>query len=585
MYLYEKEIIGIVREYVDKEIISNDSFAIMIDGEWGCGKTYFVENMLIPELTKIKKEVIKISLNGIADIKPIEDLVVYEVNKIENPEKADLINAVKKGTDTIMECVSTLVPDTNTKKILKSIPLGDIITKLSIPEDYIIILDDFERCKVDYCILFGLIDKLLNKNHCIIIGNEEELLKKLKDTAVEYKTIKEKIISNTYYYSANINQVYFAVIENFDNELKQMLSENAKDIIELFEKMKCKNIRTIKFSLNEFKKFYEKIELSNFDKTILKEYLEEILFYIVYSSIIYKSGIKDSVKYDGEEDTYLSFSLNNKDRYIHAFMIVDECINKGYYDKKKINNSAVNYLKKQINNNYLEDDPMIILKEWWENPNSIIEDSLNKIMDRINKGYYKDQFFDILKLVIKLKEQGFNKRLIDKTILIMQKNITKDLKYLYIDDISDKYFEKEFMEEYMRIKEKFIDLIKEKEIKECITMLNSTLKDENWSTNLSRFYFKKIDVFEKKGFLCCVDVEMLLKNLNEATIKEVSNLRRSFHEVYFKSSVKEYFFNDLENIKILKEYLENKSYSKDVSMNYNIRMFVKDLDEIVKKIN
>lgn len=39
----ENEIIDVAREYLeDKE----NSYALMLTGEWGCGKTYFVEHAL-----------------------------------------------------------------------------------------------------------------------------------------------------------------------------------------------------------------------------------------------------------------------------------------------------------------------------------------------------------------------------------------------------------------------------------------------------------------------------------------------------------------------------------------------------------
>ena len=43
----EDDIIGVVREYIeDKE----NSYALMLTGEWGCGKTYFVEHALTEKL-------------------------------------------------------------------------------------------------------------------------------------------------------------------------------------------------------------------------------------------------------------------------------------------------------------------------------------------------------------------------------------------------------------------------------------------------------------------------------------------------------------------------------------------------------
>lgn len=47
----EDDIIGVVREYIeDKE----NSYALMLTGEWGCGKTYFVEHALTEKLRRMR---------------------------------------------------------------------------------------------------------------------------------------------------------------------------------------------------------------------------------------------------------------------------------------------------------------------------------------------------------------------------------------------------------------------------------------------------------------------------------------------------------------------------------------------------
>ena len=49
-FLKENEIIDIVKEYVENK---NTGYAIMIDGEWGSGKTYFVREKLEKKLKKL----------------------------------------------------------------------------------------------------------------------------------------------------------------------------------------------------------------------------------------------------------------------------------------------------------------------------------------------------------------------------------------------------------------------------------------------------------------------------------------------------------------------------------------------------
>ena len=43
LVLTDEEIINIILKYIDENIYN---YAVMIDGEWGCGKTYFVREAL-----------------------------------------------------------------------------------------------------------------------------------------------------------------------------------------------------------------------------------------------------------------------------------------------------------------------------------------------------------------------------------------------------------------------------------------------------------------------------------------------------------------------------------------------------------
>lgn len=51
--LTDDEIINIILKYIDENIYN---YAVMIDGEWGCGKTYFVRETLIPAIAENEED-------------------------------------------------------------------------------------------------------------------------------------------------------------------------------------------------------------------------------------------------------------------------------------------------------------------------------------------------------------------------------------------------------------------------------------------------------------------------------------------------------------------------------------------------
>lgn len=61
-YLSDTEIIEVIKSYIAEKLYN---YAVMIDGEWGSGKTYFVKEILIPKLKDWEKEkvIIKTIIN------------------------------------------------------------------------------------------------------------------------------------------------------------------------------------------------------------------------------------------------------------------------------------------------------------------------------------------------------------------------------------------------------------------------------------------------------------------------------------------------------------------------------------------
>lgn len=80
IYLNTRKVLNMntyVKENIKKyvELDANPEYAILLNGAWGCGKTYFINELLKESwLNKPKdKEVIKISLYGLNSTKEIEN--------------------------------------------------------------------------------------------------------------------------------------------------------------------------------------------------------------------------------------------------------------------------------------------------------------------------------------------------------------------------------------------------------------------------------------------------------------------------------------------------------------------------------
>lgn len=89
-YLKENEIEQIIINYITKE---KSNYAILLDGAWGCGKTFFVKNKIIPKIDETTKKSIYVSLYGLSDIKDIDKQIYFGILEKLSPnnKKIDII--------------------------------------------------------------------------------------------------------------------------------------------------------------------------------------------------------------------------------------------------------------------------------------------------------------------------------------------------------------------------------------------------------------------------------------------------------------------------------------------------------------
>ena len=90
-YLSEQEIVDIFFDYLDNSIYN---YAIMLDGSWGSGKTFFVKEQLIPQIQEReerlqernkeyqKYKVLYVSLYGITSTSEISRLIYMEMHRM-----------------------------------------------------------------------------------------------------------------------------------------------------------------------------------------------------------------------------------------------------------------------------------------------------------------------------------------------------------------------------------------------------------------------------------------------------------------------------------------------------------------------
>ena len=263
-----------LKNYCD---INNPVGALMISGEWGCGKTYLIKNKLIPVM-KDTYIFVCVSLFGIDSL----DKLRVEVKKkwLEKASELDKLNETKvsKIADSykkIFGTIKDILPESWQKKgeIVSSIM--DLVNFMPISnrmfeKKVILVFDDLERTNISCIDLLGCInDYCENQNFNMIIVANEGRIKDKSDNELSYREIKEKVVQRVITFTPDYDEVVSNSIESMSCgiEYKGLLRKNKELLVKILsgdfddnviiEQYKAKNY---KLGGNEKREEYQKEE-------------------------------------------------------------------------------------------------------------------------------------------------------------------------------------------------------------------------------------------------------------------------------------------------------------------------------------
>ena len=254
--------------FVVKDIEELPYKVILIDGEWGIGKTYAIEQSC--RLNKVSK----ISMFGITEVNQIYHEVIVQIG----------LNGVDgKKIDTLLQTLSwAFDKDGKVKELLgKVVTEKDILINWgkSITTPYVIIIDDLERMSVgiDFEEVLGIIETLKQCIYLkiILIANINAFTDANRKIFDQYS---EKIIDRIYHItdiSQNVEWKKLGIHSEFITKfLQEHSAKNLRTIIKaqnFFEDVKryCQDIKNEEF-INEIRMICYAIVVENIDQIYFK---------------------------------------------------------------------------------------------------------------------------------------------------------------------------------------------------------------------------------------------------------------------------------------------------------------------------
>ena len=544
-------------------------YAIMINGEWGSGKTYFWNNKVKNKIESLsingrKYTTIYMSLYGISNLEDISKKIFIETTQLMDKNLKKYMDSHEKSV--MPEYAKTGLNMANFFGVTQNSDKIDYASFFA-TDDKILCFDDLERANVDVIDILGYINNFVEHDHIktIIICNEKELATKLKNSNLEMKTfiatyildregglldsdkpmierirekieyvfdkandyerIKEKLIGETFEYAPKFNYIIDGLLMRYYTkpELMNFLREHTSLITSTFVKSGTRNLRILKHALNDFCKVYETV--NKYYPNTKVRILQTMLIFTIAVSFEIKAGKITKDKFvtieDNEEYKAILVSsrvlMDNRQFYIKEF-------DNNYYFNFKSDYRFFKFIEIYVRTRIF--DMKIFKRDMESIINTIDTEKLPGYKRILTEEYWKisdEQFPDIIEEVIGNVKEGSLKlieivKLFAYFSYFSKRNLINyeisDLKEIFIDGMDKAVKSSEYCsnleEELSRIG---LDVGDEmKEIIDHFQVLNDKLEDDMYrkkAEDVFKYIPMKMELFYDKFASECMDKPIL----------------------------------------------------------------------------
>lgn len=314
--IMENQVLQAVIDYVT---LPNTDYAILINGPWGCGKTYFWKNMVEPKLKDLLEyqqieRMMYVSLYGVSNVKDIDRAMFAQSYPGINHK---LVGRVSRFISGAAEALGRID--------LEKVDLRSL-AKVS---GVVICFDDLERCNLTFKDVLGYINTFVEHEGAkvIILCNEKAFEK--EEELKLYKKMKEKVVGISLDYDSDYKSVLSTLMNEYKDqkEFYDFICNKAELIFHLFKCSKTDNLRVLRRAITSLNMVFKTINEKEIDPNELSE---QIIYAVAPTAFeLYGHGIdpKKLKEIHNENYIYLSQMMNlspKKDepeekRYVHLF--------------------------------------------------------------------------------------------------------------------------------------------------------------------------------------------------------------------------------------------------------------------------
>lgn len=597
IYITDKEICELILRYIRKE---DTEYAILMDGKWGVGKTFFIRNSLKGKIQEEIKETSKykgilyMSLYGIKDITQIENKIMYSI--IEN----SILNSNRNKTSRMLIAGA----QTYINSLEKRESITDIIKMFQEIAKYIIIFDDLERCMIPITELLGYINELVEHKNVktILVANEDKMAEKgsLYENKIYYE-IKEKLIGEVIYYNPNIDTILDYICDKENNQIVSTIIKNNKyKIIEIMQRFNYKNIRTLKICISKFKTIIEKVEeikgrYKDYDGNTYNKLLDNILIYLLHVTIMYKENMK---LYDWSTllGTFGLINITVRDDKIEilGFKFIDKLVQYSIMDLEDIERILDTYNKKDQNDIYGKGSPFEVVTNFFGKKDNEIEEALKEMRKEIKNDLYMIELYSkILCYLLEIRCAEYDDNLIKDIIKLMEYNIKNNKNTCTTEFIPCTLGYNTEKPEYYDELKRWEKYDREQVIKNRKLEIKDILNREEWGKEFREYCEHNKNEFEKnKSFFSSIDDKKLLNNIKKSDAQNILEFIRGINKIHNfqyiskeQKGLKDYYKSDIDSIlKVKEEIVKIKNQNMEKGKRYVINELIRTLQNWINDL-
>ncbi len=301
-----KHIENFLEYYID---LSSPEYAVLLKGEWGSGKTFFIDKFI--ESNKPDKfKFIKISLFGMRETSEIDEELFQQLHPILGNKYVKFIGNIAKGALKLGVNIDFNGDNSSDGRVTIDPKAFTMFNDDKEGKELIFIFDDLERTNIELTKVLGYINALveLSKQKVIILANDKKLL--AGDENKKYEAFKEKVIGKTF----EVEQDFDSALNSFLSLAKKshkVLTINKNIISEVYYKAGYKNLRHIRQTILDFEHLFQNIDKKYTSHLqLMEDFIREFfIFSIEMREGMFKRG---SIS---KEYEYFLFHLTDKDKH------------------------------------------------------------------------------------------------------------------------------------------------------------------------------------------------------------------------------------------------------------------------------